>query len=438
MLNEKNVKFIAIDGEDEELIEMLKSKSESVCSINPDMFDKHLYAYNSVGTNSIGTLSSEPELMISPYHMNGQRRADVDKSELDLKNLTTEEMIESPNWVVQTVMSYVSHYWNDSKGKRHANYCYLMLLFTSPQAKKIILNYHKGDSIMVEGRLETLPVANPQDPSSKIHSNYMRVSSFLANGGQSLRKMALSKLLGKKDVDPNEKINQIMAKINDPSTSREELVLLANQLTIEQEKANKVKGGAMRGYGSRSQAEREQSAQAGTSSQNGYSERKQNSNKPRANAEKRQMSRKDMRNAEGSCQKTENHDTGNVKRSENEEGSQGHSFNIRNRQQNNNSASSKKHVSMEELSSRIKSMQPEEEANISQPADLEPQYNCYFDQWVAKVKNLENAQQEKQNSPQEAEQAEPAPAKMVMREPEVSDLDSQLFTGIADYANREI
>lgn len=446
MLNEKNIKFIAIDGEDKELIEFLKRKSESVCSINADMFDKHLYAYNSMGTNSIGTLASDPELIISPYHKNGQRRADIDRSELDVKNLTMDEMIESQNWAVQATMSYVSHYWTDSKGKRNANYCYLMLLFTSPKAKKIILNYHKGDSIMVEGRLETLPVANPQDPTSKIHSNYLRVTSFLANGGQSLRKMALSKLLGKKDIDPNEKVKQILAKINDPATSREELVLLANQLSIEKEKANKSHNISMRGYGSESQSEREQTAKTSSNSKKSYSRQNRSSNNQFDDVETENTPREKMISAEDKQQYSEENPAGNAQRSENSEGSNEHFFNIRNRrqkkqasQQNNNTDRQKQHVSKNQLFDRFKSMQ--ENADLTdenQSEDLDPQYSSYYDQWIAKMRNLENAdQQEKQNTPQGAEQAEPAPAKMVTRQPELSDLDSQLFTGIADYADRD-
>lgn len=439
MLNENNIKYFAVDGEDKELATMLKQKSSSVCEINSEMLDNHFYAYNANGSSHLGTLSDEPQFIISPYQQTGERKEDWDQD----KTMSKEEMIESQNWVVKATMSHVSHYWKDANGKRCASYSYVMLLFFSPNAKRIITNYHKGDRIMVEGMLETMNWDNPQDQASKVHVNYIRVSSFLCNGGSSIRRTALNKLLGKRDVDPNKRIKQIMDKINDPATSREQIVILANQLAEEKKKLQTVK---------RSD---EFNSSMSESPQNGHQDerRRESRSQSNGNGDKRRAPRQSgsqsasnrrstasralEKDNESSSQNAASSATGTV--------SDRQCQNMTNRRRGDDNAAQKKnrHLSNQALLNRLKAMcmvkadtdaKAEDHKDHQEKADdLDPQYSSYFDQMVARMRDAYNANPEKcieeERLAEERMEKTYGENENVIRDPEISDLNDFNFSG---------
>lgn len=439
MLNENNIKYFAVDGEDKELASMLKQKSSSVCEIQPEMLDKHFYAYNAIGSSSLGTLSDEPQFIISPYQQNGERKEDWDQD----KSMSKEEMIESKNWAVKATMAHVSHYWTDASGNRQASYSYVMLMFVSPNAKRIIVNYHKGDHIMVEGSLETMNYANPQDQASKVHVNYIRVSSFLCNGGRSIRRTALKKLLGKRDADPSERIKQIMAKINDPSTSREQIVILANQLAEEKKKLLTVK-----------RDERDVSSMSG-SSQGGRQDERKRVNRSRISGEQRKATRQGVSKSEkpaggrSEAVRAFAGDSGRAMASNGAGGRQSRRMPVRGRHASENARpeeEKKSHVSSMQLLNRVKSMygRAKEEAEVKAAEaeakdqseridDLDPRYSSYFDQMVARMRKAyeENPEKYLEEERLEARHMEESCGrdKTVIRDPEVSDLEDCNFSG---------
>lgn len=419
MLNENNIKYFAVDGEDKELATMLKQKSSSVCEINSEMLDNHFYAYNANGSSHLGTLSDEPQFIISPYQQTGERKEDWDQD----KTMSKEEMIESQNWVVKATMSHVSHYWKDANGKRCASYSYVMLLFFSPNAKRIITNYHKGDRIMVEGMLETMNWDNPQDQASKVHVNYIRVSSFLCNGGSSIRQTALNKLLGKRDVDPNKRIKQIMDKINDPATSREQIVILANQLAEEKKKLQTVKRDA--GFDSRN-----------GSSQNGHQDERRRESRSQSNGtgDKRTAPRQSGSQSASSRAFEKDNERGTV--------SDRQCQNMTDRRRGDDNAAQKKnrHLSNQALLNRLKAIcmvkadtDAKAEDHQETSDDLDPQYSSYFDQMVARMRDAYNANPEKcieeERLAEERMEKSYGEDENVIRYPEISDLNDFSFSG---------
>lgn len=433
MLNENNIKYFAVDGEDKELAAMLKQKSSSVCEINSEMLDNHFYAYNSNGSSHLGTLSEEPQFIISPYQQNGERKEDWDQD----KTMSKEEMIESQNWVVKATMSHISHYWKDANGKRCASYSYVMLLFFSPNAKRIITNYHKGDRIMVEGMLETMNWDNPQDQASKVHVNYIRVSSFLCNGGSSIRQTALNKLLGKRDVNPNKRIKQIMDKINDPATSREQIVILANQLAEEKKKLQTVKQDA--GFDSRNgssqNGHQDERRRESRSHSNGNDDKRRASQS--ASSRRSSASRVFEKDNESSSQSAPSSAAGTV--------SDRHCQNITDRRRDGDNAAQKKnrHLSNQALLNRLKAMcmvkadtdaKAEDHKDHQEKVDdLDPQYSSYFDQMVARMRDAYNANPEKcikeERLAEKRMEESCSEDENVIRDPEISDLNDFNFSG---------
>lgn len=208
MLNENNIKYFAVNGENQQLMEMLGQHPTSVDEIPAEVFDRLDYAYTRNGSCNLGKLYTEPKFVLS-------RSGNFDSSQE--QGLSTEEKIQSKNWVVTATMTYQPHFWKDSEGTRKSRWNYVLLMFSTPGAKRVIMNYHKGDSIMVEGRLETMPDANPYDATSLINANYISVDSFLCNAGQTVRKHAQTTLIGQMPEEHSYKTPDDV--FNDPSLS---------------------------------------------------------------------------------------------------------------------------------------------------------------------------------------------------------------------------
>lgn len=208
MLNENNIKYFAVNGENQQLMKMLGQHATSVDEIPAEVFDRRDYAYTREGSCSLGHLYTEPKFVLS-------RSGNFDSSQE--QGLSTEEKIQSKNWAVTATMAYQAHFWKDSEGTRKSRWNYVLLMFSTPGAKKVIMNYHKGDSIMVEGRLETMPDANPYDSTSLINANYISVDSFLCNAGQTVRKHAQTTLVGQ--MPEEHSYNTPDDVFNDPSLS---------------------------------------------------------------------------------------------------------------------------------------------------------------------------------------------------------------------------
>lgn len=264
MLNEKNIKYFAINGEDREVANLLGQHESSVSPIPTKLFDRREYAYTMNGSSRLGRLDEEPQLQINQFYAKNTNAAEEGK-------LSTEERIQSKNWIVKVKMSYTSYFWTDSKGARKSNYSYVTLLFVTSEAKRIIMNYHKGDSIMVEGRLESLPVVNPNDPSSTINMNYIAVESFLCNAGQTIRKKAQSKLVG---IPVKKSYRSLDDVFNDSSLTKDQMVEIARKVLLKNELAKK--------QSTSNQAPAEQDSQSQSRSEGGESNGK-TANEPSQN-----------------------------------------------------------------------------------------------------------------------------------------------------------
>lgn len=211
MFNNKNtnVQYFAINSDDKDALALVSQLGDKAYKIDGDRFDRLSYAYNKSGSNFLGIIWDEPKFHINPAREGASEEA----------HPSQEEMIESRNWFAQTSMRFETEFWTDKDGKRHCKYSYINLVFTSPTAKRIIMKYHKGDSIMAEGKFCSMPIANPQDESTRIIYNYLEVNSFLCNGGQSIRKEAIKHLTTSRVTVTYTSVEQI---INDPSLTTEE------------------------------------------------------------------------------------------------------------------------------------------------------------------------------------------------------------------------
>lgn len=215
---EQDIKYFAVNGSDQELIKMLKQHASSVSTISSEAFDRHNYAYTKSGSCSLGFLYTEPAF--APNQLTGNVNA------LKEQKMSKEEKIQSKDWVVMAVMAYQPHIRFDANGSKKSQWRYMPLMFAAPGAKKVIMNYHKGDSIMVEGRLEAMPGEDPGNAMS--FKCCMLVESFLCNASQSARKKAEAKF--EKSEERSKGLGEIENVLNDSSLSSDKKIALIQQM----------------------------------------------------------------------------------------------------------------------------------------------------------------------------------------------------------------